>query len=1291
MKVWKRCLAAVLAFTILYTSVITGTAAGVVEGQTHIWSATDALVVAGYYALDEKVALVLANAAINQGSEYQIAAPYDNGTEGKRDLVAVDYLEKKVYAKSYFMDGYAWLPTAAVIRAEGEEQESITLIAETCYFNNVEYYASQAFTYDGNSYSVEVIYDLYLTIDTLEQQRLLQIPHILQRTLKNMETSLKGMRLDLKDLGAMMPYLKQLIEFEYTTEAEESTESSASTKSTEEEAVTTPAFDLEEHAAEIAAVTALYEEYTTNKGLELYLLSEDYRDCGSDRLAFAMEHGAKVQELSASMYEHVYALANSKAIKAVYSDMQELNPEIHEKLYYLQDVLKAMLGTKRKPGPLVILKDTENWKILDPDVQASIFKKEYDEQDFVKLEKAVYNIRSKTLNDVTPTEESILAAQVGVVCDVTIFDINVTMQGTVLSGATEDNSLQQLEPVTQTVTLPLGATQKEVREAIRATGLEEQALAKWNAVNASYQINPANYVRTETELGSNLNQDIADYTISYEPQEFTIKTNFRGTEKLYYGYIMEFPECTIDEMSYDYLVENAAGVKTNYNQGVEFKITEDVTITRIEGSIKTEYRLYDFLLKDTQYNLSEAAREILASSAVVSPTVRIRIPDRIQVNEFTEENGVYSIYAKKYNSGVLGMTWEPYTAEIMNGTDLLERAYFDGENASWTARDFSHINVSYRLKIEKVKNGMLPRPIDESKDVLYALNLPHELVTSVLTQQEVLSGEEGITAKTIYQKIDSVKKMLSLLGMAKGAMQTTKGANAIIRLQGSEDEMIVGEDGSKLGHGGWNVANDELAIITHLGLCEASEWNVTTYYTEAYYEDLNKQAVLLAECFDAISADPGFLELLKLAGYEDKLQELNALVPELEEFADKLDGPHKALKVNDAKFASLIQSMLAMEGQTESYETSNGIYAYETIRRNGENTGSLIVSVQVGNKLALTREFMYDMEIREENSKRHILTEAEAAQIDAFIAELEAEFGMTEEEKAYYDLIRTGAPKAGEQVTRNETVSLVYNPKVFNVTIQGVSSDVYKASFEYGSDYVISLPARSEDPEDDTYYRYIIDGQLVKAANGTTGKYTFKREDLLRLFPTGSLEIIREETKRLDSEKAIPYVTLEEDLIRGSKIDDKNLVLYLDVDPEGISLDDFKKKVLFYAGDVQAEITIYNENRNTGRQNLVATGSTVDCKILDINEDEHITTYTVIIMGDINKDGVTDKSDTQVLINNYMGSADDLSKDESLQKAANMNGNKKYYDSNDALQMFLKYTNWNVADSEGKYKSVLTK
>lgn len=1332
MKVWKRCLAVVLSFIIYISSVNFSEAAGTYDSKNYIWKATVSEVLADYYELDKKATDVLFNNAINQGYRYILFAPYANGTKGKKDLITVDYVNKKVYAKTYNADGYSWMPIQAVLSADGEVVETLGLVAGTYYYRESEYNASQAFTYEGNKYTVEVIYQLAVDIAVEEQTRLLQIPGIMAQTADNLANQLKGLRLDMKNLGEMTPYLYELISLQLpkeeivtktvseTNESQDLENESLQSegleqKNLESEGFSEPlkekiaeetlityeaALDSENDAELIKVIEELYTEYVQNNGLQLYLWSEEYRNNTKNVLSYAETHGAKIKDSSAEIYEYADILKSSNRLRTVIKELEELNPESYSRLQYLQSTLTSLIGTTRRPGPLRVLKEESNWKILDETVKSSIFKNSYLDEDYTKLESAVYALRNTTVTMPDISNETVVAANVGITCEIEIFDINISVSAVVVSGELETQMLTALETYNKTITLLKDTSAEEVKAAIKECGIENTALNAWNSLNNEYLINTGYYDREESEISGNLNSDIEEYQITFVPKTYQIETNFAGNMELPFGYKLELPVSTDEEISYDYVIETSDGNKVSYNEGVIYKITKPVSITQLEGSEKTEYRLYDFLISDTQYEMSDDAKSVLTHAAIESPTLKIRIPDGSTVGEVVFENDVYKIEAKEFAAGILGMSWIPDKAAVMEGETLLEEAKFTDGVAVWTTGGFTHVKVSYKLKIEKVKDGIMNRPLDEIEDVLYALNLPHDLVTHTVKQNQLLNGETGITVKRMYSEMNGVSNFMTptILSVIGASMKSTDGKNAVLRLQGSENRNISGQNGENLGKGAWNPnadANDgkgELALYTYLKLCAESDWSLAKYYQQGLYKKVKEQAGIVASCLETIVKDSGFLPTLDQFGMADKKDTIEKLIPQLKALAENIEGPHKAMKVDDPDFSSLIEYLVSLEGTTSAVDTSSGIYAYSSIRRNGENGGSLTISVKYGNKLAKKREITYLMDGTDENGQYHILTEDEFAKVKELITELEDLFGVSEEEKVFYDLICTGIPEAGEKVKKNEIVSFDYIPKEYVVTILGVPATEYREVFKYKSDYVITLPAYSENPEEAIYYRYWIDEETsVKVANGTTGYYKFNEDELLTLFEDGHFEIVRQEVESLPGIEVRPNVVLNEK-IKGSYYDAASKILCLDAAPKGLLVSQFEKFVKFEYGDGETpEVEVVNDNKEPANYQYLATGSLVYTYVTDENGDSHETIFTIVLMGDVNRNGKVDSQDVTQLIKTYLGTAAESEKilGEARTMAADMNGNGRYCDSNDALQIVKKFTYWD--SQNGEYSSVLNR
>lgn len=1282
MKEWKRCMAAVLSFVIFMTSVNFSEAAGKFDQKYHIWTACEGEILTEYYELGAKATELMQNKAVRAGNRYTLFTPYDNETKGKKDLIAVDYINRTIYAKSLISGGHTWMPVTAVVSG-ADTEEQIILNSGIYRYDNNEYNASGAFTYSENSYKVTINYQLSMTIAAEEQSRILEIPVVLAQTAKNMETSFKGCYSYLKRLSDMVPFLERLLTMEL-----EKTEMVLQEETGERAPVITkePALDPEAHADEIKMIRNLVSDYETNQGLKLYQLNEDYRKTsGAQIISYTKAHGKEILEESQKLYEAAQLLKDSQRIGVILQKLQTEDPDLYAELKYFKTTLSSLLGTAYRPGGLRELQKEANWTILDESVSARIFETTYTESDFAALENIVAGLAGKSYSVPQIQGETIPAAEMTASCEITTHSLQVTLKASAVTDQVEDDTVLELAPYETTLILLERTTEQEITEALEKCGIEAKALSEWNAQSSNYQINTGNYERKETKLPKELLKD-ESIEITYTPKYYKVDTDYRENLKVPYGYQMEFPVSKEEEISYEYIIENAQGTKVSCNEGVTYRVTQSVSISRIQGAEKTEYRLYDILVSDVQYSMSEEAKQILANAAVESPSLKIRVPDGNAVGEVVFEDGVYCLTAQDVSSGILGMVWEPYMAYVMNGENLVESVRFEDHTAAWTNADFTHVKADYRLKISKVKDGIFNRDLDEVEDVLYALNLPYELVTETVKQNQLLSGSQPNSVKSLYGQLESLKMFMgqAILGVIGSSMKTTAGKDAVIQLSGSENQIIKGTQGQKLGYGGWDSAKDQLAIYTYMGQCEESDWSLAAYYKNGSYEKLAKQCGILAKCLDAIVKDPGIDTLLETYNAADKKQKMKELVPHLETLSRELKGPHKALKVNSEEFPSLIELLITMEGKVSAVDTSDGVYAYSSIRKNGEKSGSLTISVKAGSKAAKTKEISYLLE-----NGQHILTEEEAAQIEADLLELELSAGLTEEEKTYYDVIATSVPTAGSIVGKNETVSRTYLPKEYTVTIAGRKD--YQAVFKYKSDYVIELPAYSENPEEINYYCYKIKDESKRVYNGTTGYYTFTKEDLTELFVDQHYQITCEVLQILSDWDPLPTVKTSDKLIRGSHFDFENKLLFLDASPEGLSITQFEKYVSFETG-AGAEVTyeIFNSNRNAEKYNILANGTTIECHSLDQQGKDKVTEYTIIMMGDLNKDGLINKTDMELLVSNYLktASSEEELQDSADKLAADMNGNGSYLDSNDALQIVKKYKKWN-STGENAYLSVL--
>ena len=1287
MKMWKRCLTAILVFAIVWSSSGIAEAAGTCDEETQLFKVNTAELLTEFYNIEDKEANVILNGAINQGASYEMSMPYENSGDEASDLFTVDYRGRVIYAKEYTSNGHTWYPTTAVVRVGEEVQEEFALTSKPCTYNEITYYTSAAFSYEGNSYTVDVTYETTVDIPEEEQTRILQIPYIMATTSYTLIYGLKALNDEAVKLKEIAEHVPTLLGYVFDVEKTEMVQVEQEDGSFIEEEQTVivqePAFDSEADAEVIAALQTFYNECKDNDGLILYHLSEEYKDVYNKPLSYTFEKGAEVREQGKLAYDYMTVMYASKTLKKTISRLEDCDKELYNEFKNFRTLLKELLGTTRTKKPVGIIRDDASWPLLDETVRSSIFAENYKQEAFDALESRAYALRNAEPKMPAIEQTTFTLAEKTLSQDITFYKVDVTVKGEVTDPEAKEITMLNMEPRTTSMIFLEGTTDEEIKQAIFDTGIETAALDTWNALNGEYKIQPGNYTRSETDVTGGLYSHITDYEISYTPNLYKVKTNFDGNGTYPYGYQYELPVSEIDEIEYEYVVENDNGTQRTYIEGFILKVTGAMTISRIEGAGKTEHRLYDLLITDVQYDMGDAMKQILSHPAIESPTLDIKVPDDKIVGDVCYEDGIFWIEAKSYESGVLGMKWEPAIAVVMNENTKVLEATFQNGIASWDNPNFTHVSVIYKLYIDKLST--LGGKLDEA-DILYALNLPNDLVTDVVAQNKLLVGDEGVTAKKMHTKLGSMKDKLPLaLMILSDGMITDEGQNGVIRLQGSENKMITGMNGEKLGYGGWDTTNNTMALYSYLDQCAKTNWSLAAYYKNKNYENISEQAALVASCMEAISNDPGFKPTLEEWGFESYANTIRNLIPELKALSENMKGPHEALKVEHPNFPELISLLLASEGQTTAVDTSNGVCAYKEVHKNSEKTASIKISVQAGNAPAETKTIYYTLTDAEAESKTHILSEEEAAAIQSAIDELEAKAGIIDEEKIFYNIDSTSVPQAGTSVSQKIEIRLCYEPKVYTVTIQGVPASEYEETFTYKDDYIIRLPQYSANPDAAYMYCYIVNGEEYNVENGSNFEmHVFTKDDLLTIFKDDHLWIERTQVQL--KPELVPQVTVSPGVIAGYKVDFANKTVYLDANPAGLSTDQFHRLVNFiYEENEAAEKELHNNNSSTA--SYVSNGAVVKCKYKDGKGKECTETYTIYLMGDVNGNSKVDANDMYLIARNYLGTAaaqESISGKPEKSFAADMYGNSRY-ESNDAYKIMQKYMHW----EDGTYQSVL--
>lgn len=291
---------------------------------------------------------------------------------------------------------------------------------------------------------------------------------------------------------------------------------------------------------------------------------------------------------------------------------------------------------------------------------------------------------------------------------------------------------------------------------------------------------------------------------------------------------------------------------------------------------------------------------------------------------------------------------------------------------------------------------------------------------------------------------------------------------------------------------------------------------------------------------------------------------------------------------------------------------------------------------------------------------------ADGAQKDALVAALEVYFTSSETE----DLLA-----ALENVSAAQVIAAL--KALANTTCEDMLT-----SLGFTSDSVVELEAVYGDLLDIcglVLSKLDITGPATTLkgfkVDGTYATYTFERENVrgynvdvalsLKLFSEAGDITIEEPVVDLEASKGI---------IAGYEVEEEKDILFLDTKPEGLTVEEINHIIFEAENADKVEVTVLDREGGV-RTDLICNGDTV--KVVASNAKGSVTaTYTIIIMGDTNADGVINIGDAYAVAQHYTGV---IELDEVGLLAADMNQDG-VTNVGDTYKMAIKYTSWDGDD-----------
>lgn len=1057
----KRCLAMLMAVLLLFSSFNAGLLQLSNANATETESITDGELLAANYDLsDGEKALLLSGLLREHTYNYEVKPTADDG------LVTVDPEGKSITAKTFTHKEFVWYPKEALV-ISGEDRETVSLKEEAGQYVG-------SFNMDGNTYSVQVTYELHIQVAQTEQEKLIQAGADLKQGLNTLDklAQLEGLldtQLDDMDITARA-LLRQVVEGLMNWV----------------EGISSPimpnmtfyypgAWSANEEKA--APVKALYNQMQNNDGnLDLFVMLAQYSSAPS-KSQYLMENGeallAKAEE-TAGYLEQLLAeqdtvlqmldLAAGMGIQMAFgkADLEDFYKSIGYVLNGVDTNAVKFAGLKAVTNePMAIL-------------SSNPFVENLDAYKYAKLDALAKNLPAAA-TAVTITEK--------LLADTATIQVNMNRQNVtvkVVANVVERNSLNSAElkklvsDKSALVTLNKGVSFADVWAAIEETGVIADALAGWEAV---YQVGDSFYTSAVEGMNASdvLDKDV-EITIVYTPKSYNLSGVEGLPESVPYGYNLVLPKHSDDKLVYDYEVNG-----TFYRQEAVYRVTGDTHVIRTAGESWHDVPWGEAV----SHVVSKKAAAVLVSKALDTGILAIRNP--VMNGGITLQSnldGSTVVSAITQDSGIVGMPWAPVRAYYLVDGQRFPVTNFISGVGSFDEEDYDSVEIEFALTL----NGIIA-----DAQMLNILNLPSVLAGEAKEQKDVLNKLSGM--KGSLQQLASNINALKLL--LEGNTLSEEGKASL--------RMLIDEC--------YNTQTKQMYLYEYLLAYEKN--GLAWYYAGSNYEIfVNEFEKLRNGMNDFLDATPNLKSLLEDLNYGDKYEMVAGVREDLN--AITMLAPNAAI-IRDASAEQLAALVEAVEAVSvnEVYTSVPEIERVEVRSKQADNRRSVTINVLVDGKIenTYTMVFVVGQDLQASHIQR--MSDALKSMND----------GLTID-KRFYSYTGVALPEVGAVLNDDLVLNFAYSQKVLDVVVDGAGS-IGSFTVDSGKIY---LPACGDEG---FRYRYIIDGEIVDTYSASV-EYTLTMDQKIFLLGGGT---IRRETINLARQDFLNFVSsLNDGLVKEGAI-----------------------------------------------------------------------------------------------------------------------------------------------------------
>lgn len=809
---FKRCLALVLAVTLIVSGINLGSKwrASADDSTT---SKTVADLVAENYAdkLSDAEEKLLASGYL-VGDTYVYTKPADDD-----ELVQVNTDDKTITAAEYSTNGLVWVPVTAKIVVDEAAVETKALVKV-----GTEY--TCGYDYSENAFSVEVVYELKISVDADLQETLLGAAGALKAGVEVLK-SVQALNDDLVAIAGVLPQLAQFA----TPEGYVVTMGQATAKI---------GFD-EDVKVKVNALLGQLEE-NGNGLLDLNVMIQDSKASAS-KVEYLVNSGADLKAALEETKGALKAMINSEMGPfAAIAMINTVDPTLGSQVSLLKSVIKGWVG------------DAEDAIEADWGFVGSGMELLNDNVDYAKLDILVAALETVVDSGSVDVETNLLADMAGVRVNMSMCDVIVKVDLWV-AGAVDSTELVKYDTHTVVVTLAEGTSETDIIAAVAAKGIEAAAIAKWGETYVAGQ-----YTAKAEKLPHTLTEDIT-YTITYAPVSYKVTLGFsEDALTVPYGYRMTLPVYVgTDVQVYDYTVNGES-----FYQGEVVTITGDTQIDREKGKEYMKNTLFQLLADQKLASEKEAAILLSGALKLQDDNVWVRVPSYpgnddglIDLDEAEKK-----VTAKEYASAYKDLKWKPVSLNVYKNNvstgkaDVVGTATGQNGVFYFDVDAYDYVEVVYELDLGYSED-----------ELLSILNTVVTLANEAKAQLEMLdrlagkAGELSSVTKTVLNAATSLEDITKYY-----QLDTTIPAlkNVVANCFDEDGKLLLG-----LHIEGY--LNAGLAYYYQLGVSEA----------------MQEQLAILIEQMGLIAADPGLAEALAAAGfpqYVDKIEKIPELLGEVE-------------------------------------------------------------------------------------------------------------------------------------------------------------------------------------------------------------------------------------------------------------------------------------------------------------------------------------------------------------------------------------------------------------------------